>query len=243
MKVTAKVFVLRKILRIYSALGLKIPFNQSSEIVVSHAAKFVFVAIPLAARTSMLRYFQSGAAGPVEIRRASLAEVIKKDPKVREYFKFTIIRDPWTRTVSLYNKKIRNASAWRKMIILAKVPGLYPGMDFNEFCQWVDSPDSCDSVADKHWISPHLLLRDDTGKIDMDMVGKLESLDKDLRLAFSKVGLTVDPAAFVHKRSSNDMAKKPLYKNSVDYFNQATTAMVANRYRDYLDWSGYSFPS
>ncbi len=236
------VFTLFKIVnKILDLLGIPFFRNYSSEKIISEKYRFICISIPLCASNSLSHLFTKYFSNDIYITKKSLTKIIKKNPDYESYFKFTIIRDPWSRTVSCYNKKILNANNYKKLYILSKYNKLNPKFTFNQFIKWLNTHNGSDYKADKHWISPHKLLIDDHGKINMDYIGRIESINKDLKIVFKKLNLNFDESWLQILKSSNSMREKPLHMNYKDYYNEETKKLIGFRYKEYIEWSGYCF--
>ncbi len=213
---------------------------NSSEKIVSERYRFVCITIPICGRTTLLDLFRN-YFDDFYITKKPLSRLLKRNPEYNNYFKFTIIRNPWSRTVSCYNKRVVNINALKKVYLLSRFKGLNPNMTFKDFIRWLNTKEGSDERADKHWKSPHKFLMDGNGKIRCDYVGKLESLSSDLEIIFQKIGLKFSKEWIGKKASSYELHKKPAHKDYRDYYDKTTRELIRKRYKEYIRWSGYKF--
>lgn len=227
--------------KILDLLGIPLYGNYSSEKIISQKYRFICITIPLSASRSLSHLFKKYFSNDIYITKKSLSRILREKPEYESYFKFTIIRDPWSKTVSYYNKKILNANNYKKIYILSKYKKMSPKFTFNQLVKWLCTDNGSDYEADKHWISPHKLLIDDYGKININYIGKIESINKDLKIVFEKLDLNFDESWLQIYKSSKTMQKKPIHMNYKDYYSEETTKLIAMRYKEYIEWSGYCF--
>lgn len=137
------------------------------------------------------------------------------------YFKFSTVRNPWARTVSLYFRKEGKSPA--------------DVMDFETFCdQHLYASDTC-----KH---PTLhrnqfdWLCDESGKCLMDFVGKLESIQDSITQIAQRTGNRVS-LKFQHE-NQNQRSQASSYR---DLYNDRTRKVIAQRFEKDIDYFKYTF--
>jgi hypothetical protein len=146
--------------------------------IVSDKHQFAFCGVPKVAtksiRAALLRTPEI-AAFAVDRNAAALAA---EDSPYRFYHRFSFVRNPWSRVVSCYCQKImiQPETVVGQLSIIAKHPGLFPGLPFDDFVDWLCSEEGSDQCADRHWMSQHIVLADGDGSIVCDFVGRLENL-------------------------------------------------------------------
>lgn len=137
----------------------------------------------------------------------------------REYFKFTIVRNPWARAFSWYKNVMRDEIHKRNLNIEEEI-------SFNRFLQ---------KFVGKGMLRPQTFwLKSFDGKIHLDFVGKFESLQED----FGKVCeiLSISQIELPHKiKGSSDDYQYYYDKESMD--------LISKFYEVEIDLFGYSFNS
>ncbi len=200
--------------------------------IISKKYKFIYIENPLAASETMqsllLRNPEINLGSVISYQKTKL--LIGRE-KFSLFFKFSIIRNPWSRIVSCYNKKIMNATNLSKISLLSQYKGLYPMMKFNNFISWLCSKEGQDKYADPHWKSQYKILFDDLEEPFYDQVVKLENFEDD----FLKIRahLNFIPVNFQHKGASEEQKIRPLFKNWKDYFKKLDPELlkkIENRY-------------
>lgn len=136
----------------------------------------------------------------------------------QDYFKFSFVRNPWSRAVSWYKNVIRDEIHRAEF----KIP---ENISFKEFI--IDYPDNWGLKPQTHW------LKSFNGDYPLDFVGRFESLESDFKEACAKIGSPPN-ISLPHK----------IKGNGVDYrtfFDQESVEILAERYSEEIDFFGYSF--
>ena len=142
-------------------------------------------------------------------------------------FKFTIVRNPYTRTLSAYLDKIVR----RKAVIPSfnyksdRIPS------FLDFCKYLEHEGLYEN---SHWApqTDVLLLP----IVSFDYIGKLESLDEDLRWIFNHIA----PQRNLHPLRSHIPHQTNANKKLSQYYDDHSRQIVASLYKDDFDIFGYS---
>jgi hypothetical protein len=134
------------------------------------------------------------------------------------YAKFSIVRNPWARVASMWGRRSF---------------GLYLSMSFDEFCEellW--GSDTCRFPLRQRdqldWIA------DDSGKILVDHVLRLESLDKDLLNLREKF----PQLSFLRNHVKN---KGPVGRPYNSIYNSHTRKLVGEKFARDLEAFGYEY--
>lgn len=186
----------------------------------------IYFSIPKNAQTSFSKLFN----------KISKVRKVKKDSVIcKNNFKFTIIRNPYDRLVSLYLNKIKNPNAkdFRKGIFCGflKYNKFYENMPFNEFVRVIHSIP--DKISDPHLKSQYLHISDNKGNILVDYIGYFESLEKNYLEICKRLNI-INPPKLPHEEKS----KREDYKN---YYNEKTKKLVEERYCKDFELFGYKF--
>jgi hypothetical protein len=209
----------------------------NSEKVLLRKQKVLYVGIPKVATRSMLTALDDVSATSQTskvIAEMNISELLRRFPEVRDYFKFTIVRNPWSRAVSCYRDKILNSSPIKQARHLNGRYGLEPGMPFDAFAEWLASPYGSDDVADRHWMSQHKILGfGEEDGLQYDFVGRFESLILDYRKLGSLKKLTLpDLPHRLKTQAPND------YRS---IYSEKSFDAISDRYRNDIEIFDYEF--
>ena len=135
------------------------------------------------------------------------------------FFKFGFVRNPWSRTVSLY---LRNQGIQMK-----------DKMSFEEFANWIQlSSDTCKHPSPKKnqldWFT------DDEGKVIVDYIGRFENLKQDWEYISGKIGLT---SSLPHL-NRNPMMERKDYRS---FYNSNTIEIIHKKFKTDIVYFDYSF--
>ena len=133
------------------------------------------------------------------------------------YFKFGFVRNPWDRTVSLYER--------------TEPVQMKEKMSFQEFVDWIQY-----SSATCIHSSPHRYqldwFVDGSGNILTDFIGRFEKLEEDWAFVAGKIGVA---ASLPHRRSN------PRERHYTEYYDARTQEIIANKFKVDIDHFGYEF--
>lgn len=225
--------------RCYDSLYLKRatrPDNKSEKVLIpDHGV--LFVGVPKVATRSILMALTS--ATPAGNRPPIIVELdhetlLRRYPEIETYFRFTFVRSPWSRAVSCYRDKIRNANPIRKTLHLHNRYGLESGMSFDAFAEWLNSAYGSDDVADRHWMSQHRILGyDQPNPITYDFIGRFEDLAEDYQRVRELTDMNL-PQLTHRLRTQAPDEYRALY-------NERNIELIAKRYEKDVDLFGYVF--
>ena len=156
-------------------------------------------------------------------------------------FKFSFVRNPWALQVSTWKYYVRNNNidlSFSEYInikfngsildIKSKVRG-----DFDSD----EQRNSCATVAFyMNRLPQYYFLIDEHGNIDMDFIGALETIQEDFDYIVDKLQLEDCFLPYVN-RSENDEGKKTY----MDYYDETTKQIVADRFKTEINLYGYEF--
>jgi len=177
---------------------------------------------------------------PIEVR----AEFDRREWDFDDYFKFTFVRNPWARLVSLYSMVFgrRNGLRSRVKRRTAEFFGHHPSP--RGFRRWVRTvatdgrggggPD------DQRWqrygtYALGAYVGDGRGNELVDRVVRLEDIDTALPRVLAEIGLPPDSAAEIPIVNAGGRT------NYRRYYDPATVDYVGSLYRDDIERFGYAF--
>jgi hypothetical protein len=164
--------------------------------------------------------------GPPRLAHLSAGEYLQykyvSPDMFSRYFKFTFVRDPWARAVSLYH-----SVGHRR----------YP--DFRAFLSAL-----CDGTEQKRrWFcKPQMdFIVDDNGELMVDFVGRLESMNDDFEAVAGR--LELGEVEVPHRNRSRRIEKEQGISSYRDLYDDETLALVSEYYRRDIEFLGYRFRS
>lgn len=200
---------------------------------ISHHRKFIFLHIPKCGGTSIetafnawtntysTNYFYLGK----HRQHFLLDEILDEYPKCSNYFKFSFIRNPFSRIVSEYN------------YILSNLKNL-KNLSFKDFVLNLEF--YLNNVAYKYHdlsLCDYLLNQED--ELVVDFVGRLENFQEDFNEVCSKIKV---PNLFLpHKNASKKSLHNSTQKHYNEYYDNETKQIVAEKYAKDIEYFGYEF--
>ncbi len=144
-------------------------------------------------------------------------KIFVTERQYNSYFKFTIIRNPWARAYSWYKGVMRDELAQKK--------------------QGVNRQQSLKEVLENH-IGKGLLrsqlywITDFSGKVDLDYIGRFETLEKDFEAVCRQ--LDVSPISLPHrlKGAGGD------YR---EHFDSESIKLISDYYKNEISMFNYTF--
>jgi len=206
--------------------------------IVCHEKKFIFVPIYKALYTSIREFLRKNFrefrdAPPVT--HGLNTRIDLESPRFDEYFKFSIARNPWGRTVSCYRDKFDRPSSHDNFELWhVPISSLFGGahVTFDQFVSLIARIP--DSHADRHWLSQSASLFGGGGRQLVDYIGRFESLDSGLAEVSEAIGFDL---AVEHLNRSNT-GERP----APTLIDAATDGLIRRRYAEDISRLGYDFP-
>lgn len=205
---------------------------HGGDFLINHDYRCVYCPIGKVASTSLIRVFVQMSNLPIETAALELprgyihdyakhnltlaahhnqAEAVKilND---QSYFKFAIVRNPWTRLISAYLDKFVVKPHIRKSLFLPRnikqvidsvygAKGLNPdyrkSISFRQFVEYIKS--TKDEHLDGHWKPQYLYL----GNIQFDFIARFENLTEDFEYIKQKLNITKLSLPHTNKSKTN----------------------------------------
>lgn len=226
--------------------GAQIPPRPdvNCEKVIGHRHRFIFVGVPKSATRSFLTLFVRQP--PIDFDAEQSVQPLPglvMDPALKDYFRFSFVRNPWARVVSAWLNKVAHPRQKEIEGVINRCPGLRPGMPFEEFVHWlVESPHGRDEGANRHWQSQHRFLFLPDGSPGVHWLGRLEQLEEGFRDVCRQLDLPPDLAlprknATLGSMGSGEV-REPGYR---EHYTPTTREIVARRYGTDIELFKYTF--
>ncbi|WP_165787208.1 sulfotransferase family 2 domain-containing protein [Pseudohalioglobus lutimaris] len=133
------------------------------------------------------------------------------------YFKFTFVRNPWARAYSWYANVMRDD-------IHRRTYGVSDDVSFADFIK---------NHSRKNMLRPQTYwLKDYSGSIPMDYIGKFENLSDDYRTICTTLNLTSSDLPHIVKGAGEDYRKN---------YDDDTASLIAREFKEEIDLFDYSF--
>lgn len=221
--------------------------------IISHKHKFIYVAIPKTGSQSIRQILNPFADitsrhlhdDPYyhHTRAKSLRDHFKKNGwDWDEYFKFTMVRNPWAhlvskwkyinQTVYFHENKIEHVNepfAKRSKQLLTKLD-----FDFNNFVvYWRDANPQSVKHIDMMWYCDQIeWILDNEDNNLLDYIGKVENFHESVDHITDKIG--IPQQQIPHKNKTN-------HKHYTEYYNDTTRRIVAEKSAKDIEYFNYKF--
>ena len=203
---------------------------------ISHDYKFIFVKINKTAGTSVANTLKGSDPNCNEAGHSTIRE-LTPDQRVRDYFKFTFVRNPWDRLVSIYYYRRpwlrvpdrKDTADWRKLYFKHWVGQLCTsrlrrvGVGGSPTIPPEDSKFTGQQVD---WII------DKDGNIDMDFIGRFENLQNDFDTICGKIGIPSETLPHLRKNEHDHYS---------ECYDDETKRIVAKKFQKDIETFGYEF--
>jgi hypothetical protein len=134
---------------------------------------------------------------------------------IKDYFKFAIVRNPWSKKVSEY--------FWNFKQEKIDIP-------FKKFVKMEWKPHESYCHGDPQYSFTH----DSSGNNKMDFIGRVENLQEDFNTICDKIGIPQQQLS--HKNKSKHV-------HYTKYYDDETRQIVAEKYAKDIEYFGYEFGS
>ena len=204
---------------------------------ISHKHKFIFVHIPKNAGTSIEwclfgrdkkeenLYGVRGGIVLQHLKANELQEIVGNEI-FKTYFKFSFVRNPFSKCVSEYFWEINhfgvrlNFRSWVKL----KLPNLIKTSENNNI----------KNLRKKHNLEQYKFLYNAQGELIIDFIGRFENLQEDFNIICDRIGVP-------HQQLPKENKNKSNHKHYTEYYDDETKQIVAEKYAKDIEYFGYKF--
>ena len=194
--------------------------------------KFIYIHIPKCAGSSIERFLNNAqhvewdTSNKLWVQHATARQIKELYcPNYEQYFSFTFVRNPWDRAVSDYkwlSKDLGIKGSFKNFLLLK-----------DEY----DTPRLKYPHENKHGRGDHLLpqtdfVLDSDGMCMVNFIGRVETLQWDLNIICNRLGIPRRKVPHVNKTK---------HKQYVEYYDDETREIVAEKYAKDIECFGYDF--
>ena len=164
--------------------------------------------------------------------------------EIDDYFKFTFVRNPWTRVVSAYLEKFRSPTGitYQPAKVmnesLKNVKTHFDGDGIISFEGFVDTLYQQQKVSydkfDIHWLPQHVM--NDMFVKKFDYIGKLENFENDFDEMLKELGIKIKPKYRIGSNSHNFWKPYKFYENNENLIHK-----VSEIYKEDIKRYNYKF--
>lgn len=204
---------------------------------ISHLHKCIFVHIPKCGGTSIenviwpesrntsdlwmgfvSRFRNKYQTGGLQHLLATQIREEVGEKAFQDYFKFTIVRNPWDKAVSQF-------------FYMRQRPDLREYIGMKEDDTFMRYLELTKNKLHVQWEKQHKFFQDVNGKTIVDFIGRLENFNEDSAHIFNRLGIQ---AEIPHVNATR-------HKHYSEYYNTETREMVAEMYKDDIRILWYKF--
>jgi len=197
---------------------------------INHQYQCIFIEIPKTASTSIREiighpikpHLDIGEIRDSLIHEARFSESVNPqqwaDDIVSAYFKFTVVRNPWDRVVSLYLRR----------------EGIQPSghISFDEFVERIEySSDTCIHPSRHRYQLDWL--RDKDGEINIDYIARFENIEQHWQEIASRLGIE---QALPHINRNETRVR-----HYTEFYNNNTRQKITDQFAIDIEYFSYSF--
>jgi len=201
---------------------------------ISHKDKFIFVHIPKCAGCSLKEHLKENCGNElINSDHHSLDAIFRTlGPQVKDYYKFTFVRNPWDRIVSLYSfwlNQTPNSVFYQwdfEQVDFIKNNNL----SFSDFVKLIPLNNSV--FHEKPHFHPYIdhFMKDPTS---FNFIGRIENLQEDFNIVCDKIGIP--------RQEQLPHVNKSKHKHYTEYYDNETREMIEEKYAKDIEHFGYKF--
>lgn len=228
------------------------PPDLGAEKIVSRKYRCLWICNPKVASRSIISALL-GADPDVEIIQGEcISNVYTMYPEVKDYYSFAFIRNPFGRALSFYreiyfarenyDEEQRRRKEEKRREFFDRVYGLTETDGFDDFCRWLNTRYGSDAFADRHFLSQHLQIRLDGGRMP-DFIGRFENLETDWHRVTTRLGMPASALPLLNTIAgwqTTPEALKTARTVAAAHLTKQNKALLRARYVEDFKLGGYS---
>lgn len=221
--------------------------DLSAEKIVSQKHRFLWLCNPKAASRSIIDALRRADPNAELIYEKSVFDIYEMYPEVQGYYSFAFIRHPFDRALSFYAEMrfFRNHSVGKGRFLKEQrqrryrdmFPGLTEVNTFDGYCDWLNTTQGSDLLADRHFLSQHVQIHLPDGCLP-DFIGTLENFDYDFNRVAEVLGMPVPKLPMLNTMAGWQppaAAVKAARADMSACLTERNRALLAKRYAADLD--------
>lgn len=211
--------------------------------IIDNKNKFVHIAIPRTATTCLNFTLGNESHPEPKLHHAKISEVLNDNPHINDYFKFTFIRNPWDRLVSVYHEFKKRGNRYSHLITMDKP--LLSEFDisdntvenFRNFCKNLNNSEWKNDLFFHNQYD--YVINNDV--VVMDFIGRYENLNEDWYIVRDKIGYNNVELLRGRESGPKGFVRESHHEPYKNYYTQFEIDIVADIYKKDIQYFNYTF--
>lgn len=236
----------------HMALTILQETDVRTEKIISRKYRFVWLANPKVASRSIVAALLGADPDAEIVYEKSICDIHAGYPETRGYYRFAFVRHPFDRAIS-YHMQLHHAREGYEGAHLSRLEritrdkfarfhGLAETRDFDDYCEWLNTPYGSDAFANKHFLSQHLVIRAGHDRLP-DFVGRIENLRADLGRVAADVGMPAPELPMLNTMAgwqARPEALRAVRSRTSMQLTDRNKTLLRKRYAEDFELGGYS---
>ena len=186
------------------------------------------------------------------VHESSIFDIYARYPETRSYYSFAFVRHPFDRALSYHAQLHRSREGYEGNVLstlerttrdkFARFHGLAEARDFDDYCEWLNTPYGSDAFANKHFLSQHLIIRAGRDRLP-DFVGRFENLRADFDRVAADVGMPAPALPMLNTMAgwqAKPEALRAVRSMASAQLTERSKELLRKRYAEDFKLGGYS---
>jgi hypothetical protein len=211
--------------------------------IINNEKKFVHIAIPRTATTCLNFTLGNESHPEPNLHHSKISEVLEANPNVSDYFKFTFVRNPWDRLVSVYHEFKKRGNKYSQLVTMET--NLLSEFDISDN-NIENFRNFCKNLKNSNWIDDlffhnqydYITLN---GNPIMDFVGRYETLNNDWYKIRDIIGYSGVELLTGRESGPKGYVRESYHEPYKNYYTQFEIDVVADIYKKDIEYFNYTF--
>lgn len=211
--------------------------DLGAEKIVSRKYRFLWLCNPKVASRSIIAALRCADPDAELIHGKNVSDIYEMYPEVKGYYSFAFIRHPFDRALSFYAETRFRLKEQRRQHYRDMFYRLSEVDTFGDCCDWLNTIQGSDLLAERHFLSQHAQIRLPDGRLP-DFIGRLENLDNDFRHVATLLGMPASELPMLNTMAGwqpTAAAVKAARADMSACLTERNRALLAKRYAADLD--------